>query len=579
MRPTTKTLSLGVIGLLLVALGISLCFLSPTIFRQILQKGLALSPTSKSFDVWKDTSSLPPMFMQVYFFNWTNPEELEVPGKKPRFVQVGPYCFREIRQKDNIKFNHENKTVSYLQRRLWYFEAELSNGSLNDVITCPDPVASSAAYKIRDWELEWQATLSLVLGSSDRSIHIHKTVDELTFTGYSDSLFTMGKMMASDDVPPYDRFAWFYMRNGTTDLDGHFNMETGEDDISQLGILRKWNYNDAIKFYKSPCNIVEGSAGEFWPPDRTKDDITLFSTELCRPIVYEYEKTVSYLGVEGYRYIMDKKTLGNATKRRYPHEQAKFFEKTTTTEDFFAAEHSVEAVGFTTTTQSSFNSMPENESSENTDEYRDGDPDVVNMGNCYCNGECVPSGLLNVSTCRFGAPVFVSLPHFHRSDPSILDQIEGLNPNDGDYDFAITLEPTTGIPLQVTAQLQVNILLQPSKYVSLYKNVPKIYMPMLWLNLKVGVSEEMAAKLKQLLALPTVMLCGGITIAIVGLCLIGAVVLLYIWRKQPILPKISAEQKQLNDPPEKKTEMVYMDKISSNEDGNARSDRRLYAKP
>lgn len=65
-------------------------------------------------------------------------------------------------------------------------------------------------------------------------------------------------------------------------MDGHFNMATGEDDISQLGILRKWNYNDVTKFHRSPCNVIEGTAGEFWPPGRTKDEITLFSADLCR---------------------------------------------------------------------------------------------------------------------------------------------------------------------------------------------------------------------------------------------------------------------------------------------------------
>jgi len=44
MRPwTNKSLSLGVIGLLLIALGTSLCFLSSTIFQQILQSVSAIS--------------------------------------------------------------------------------------------------------------------------------------------------------------------------------------------------------------------------------------------------------------------------------------------------------------------------------------------------------------------------------------------------------------------------------------------------------------------------------------------------------------------------------------------------------
>lgn len=49
---------------------------------------------------------------------------------------------REVRQKDNIVFHHENKTVSYLQRRLWYFDAECSNGSLKDVVCHLDVVAT-----------------------------------------------------------------------------------------------------------------------------------------------------------------------------------------------------------------------------------------------------------------------------------------------------------------------------------------------------------------------------------------------------------------------------------------------------
>lgn len=49
------------------------------------------------------------------------------------------------------------------------------------------------------------------MGSSHRKIYVRKTVDELLFTGYTDSLLTMGKMMSEADVPSYDRFGWFYM--------------------------------------------------------------------------------------------------------------------------------------------------------------------------------------------------------------------------------------------------------------------------------------------------------------------------------------------------------------------------------
>ncbi|XP_072749950.1 protein peste [Anoplolepis gracilipes] len=573
MRPwTNKSLGCGILGLFLVALGISLCFLWPIFFHHILQKELALSPTSESFKIWSDSSKLStPLFLKIYLFNWTNPNQLGI--KKPYFDQVGPYCFREVRQKVNITFHHENKTVSYFLRRLWYFEPELSNGSLSDIVTQLDTVAASAVHKIRYWDYEWQKTLSYVL--STRQLYIQKTVDELLFTGYTDSLLSMGKLMITDpSIPTFDRFGWFYTRNGSSTFDGHFNMETGEGDIGQLGILREWNYRDTIKFYKSPCNVLEGSAGEFWPPGRTKDSISLFVPEMCRELFYEYEKTTSHFDIEGYRYTIGKKTLGNATKRRYPHDQAKFFEQTTTTEDFFSDAIS-EITTAITTESSTFNI---DHLSENMNEYSENDPDVINMGNCYCNGECTPSGLLNVTACRYGAPVFVSLPHFHKTDPSVLDAVEGLRPNDEDHSFAITLEPTTGIPLEVSAVFQVNIHLHPSEIVTLFHNVPNIYMPMMWVHMKVEISKEMASNLKILLALPTVMLCGGIVMTIIGLVFIAVVAILpYIGKKRRV-PPTDVTMEKMVDSPEKKAEMVYMDKTSNNEDNNVKSDRRLYAK-
>lgn len=48
---------------------------------------------------------------------------------------------REIRQKANVTFHPENNTVSYFYRRWWYFEPELTNGSLSDPITQLNAVA------------------------------------------------------------------------------------------------------------------------------------------------------------------------------------------------------------------------------------------------------------------------------------------------------------------------------------------------------------------------------------------------------------------------------------------------------
>lgn len=329
-------------------------------------------------------------------------------------------------------------------------------------------------------------------------------------------------------------------------FDGHFNMDTGVGDIANFGVLRKWNYKDTTRFFKSPCNQVEGSAGEFWPPYQEKDEIVLFSGDLCRPMVYEYAQTVDHMGVEGYQYVLSEKTLGNNTRRRYPHDQAKYFEPTTTTGDFFDAEPSAEITDAPGT-----------------------DPDVVNIGNCFCNGKCTPAGLLNVSSCRYGAPVFASLPHFYRADPSLREQVNGINPEE-DHDFSITLEPTTGIPLRVAANLQINILLEPSKTVSLFKNVPRLYFPVVWFSLEVDAPEPFVNDLKKLLALPDVCIYTGAVMVIAGLLTVCTFALVYFLHRN--------RAKSLTDDKNAKStggksELVYLDKGNSNDDGQIKSDR------
>ncbi|XP_012271292.1 protein croquemort-like [Orussus abietinus] len=553
MRPwSDKSFVIAFLGLVLVVLGASCLFFWPLLFGAIIQQGLSLSPESRSFEIWRNTGQIP-LHLEFYFFNWTNPEELKVPGTKPIVVQRGPYTFREERQKINITFHPENNTVSYLQRRFWYFDQSRSNGTLQDNITQLNVVAVSAVHKVRYWSYFMQNSLSFIL-SKFPALFVTKTVDELLFTGYEDPIINMGKLAASEeDIPPFDRFGWFYKRNGSTEFEGHYNMETGQDDIKNIGTLKYWNYRDTTKFYRSPCNTVEGSAGEFWPPGRTKDgDINLFSPDLCRTVTYEYVRTVTHQGIEGYQYAIGNKTLNNDTKRRFPHEQAKYFESTTLREDFFDTDYSGESTD-----------PPE-------------DPDVANIGQCYCNGECSPSGLMNITSCRFGAPGFVSLPHFYNADPMLLDQVVGLYPREENHSFYITLEPTTGIPIDVAARLQINILLQPSSTVTLFKDVPRIYFPMFWFNMRAGVTEDMALSLRYLLMFPSIGHYASGTMMILGSVILLALSIMYYLRKARV--NHATVSRRSADPSEKKTELVYMDRRNSNDDYHTRRDRQLYPK-
>ena len=61
-----------------------------------------------------------------------------------------------------------------------------------------------------------------------------------------------------------------------------------------------------------------------------------------------------------------------------------------------------------------------------------------------CGGDvCHPSGVLDTSVCRYGAPAFVSFPHYYNADPFYTDQVKGLSPRKELHEFYISLEPVS----------------------------------------------------------------------------------------------------------------------------------------
>lgn len=77
--------------------------------------------------------------------------------------------------------------------------------------------------------------------------------------------------------------------------------------------------------------------------------------------------------------------------------------------------------------------------------FTSGLQEVDGDNSCDCQGICEPSGLVNLTACRYGAPVFVSLPHFYRARPFHLEKLKGLQPNRENHEFFATIEPVSYI--------------------------------------------------------------------------------------------------------------------------------------
>lgn len=73
-------------------------------------------------------------------------------------------------------------------------------------------------------------------------------------------------------------------------------------------------------------------------------------------------------------------------------------------------------------------------------------PDENPDNSCFCmvdEGGCndLPKGLFNMSACQFGSPTLMSWPHFFQADPALLNDKEGLEPDEEKHQFFIDLQP------------------------------------------------------------------------------------------------------------------------------------------
>lgn len=239
-------------------------------------------------------------------------------------------------------------------------------------------------------------------------------------------------------------------------------MHTGESDYSQIGVVKNWNYSPRTQFYPDHCGMVNGSAGEFYPPKQTKDKpISFYSPDMCRTLSLDFNEEVQVHGINGYKYVGGAKLWDNGTK------------------------------------------YPDNK--------------------CFSQGEIVPSGVMNVSSCRFGTPAFMSLPHYYGADPYFLGQVDGLTPSKEKHEFYMVLEPTTGITLDVAARFQINMLVRPVNNIAMYQDAPYLFFPIIWFEQKVTIPKEIASEVQMVLSIPTT---GYICIAVI--VAIGLIMILWL---------------------------------------------------
>ncbi|XP_069727455.1 scavenger receptor class B member 1 isoform X2 [Phaenicophaeus curvirostris] len=403
-------MGLGLAGAACALLGGCLLLVGPSVVKDQVVKNVRIDPSSISFSMWKDIPV--PFYMSVYFFEVLNPKDV-LKGEKPAVKQRGPYVYREFRYKTNITFN-DNDTVSYLEYRKLFFRPDLSNGSEDEYIVVPNILMMGAAVMMEDLPEFVKLLLSGALAGLKQEAFMNRTVREIMW-GYEDPLIDTINALVPGLIPFKGKFGLFVELNNSNS--GLFTVHTGKKNISRVHMVDSWNGLKKVNYWRSnECNMINGTAGEMWPPFMSPTSLEFYSPDACRSMTLVYEKSGKFEGVPTYRFVAPKTLFANGTD--YP----------------------------------------------------------PNEGFC----PCMQSGIQNVSSCRLNAPMFISHPHFYNADPVLVNAVEGLNPSKEQHALFLDVHPMTGIPMNCSIKLQLNLYIKRVSGIMQTGRIEPVVLPLLW---------------------------------------------------------------------------------------------------
>ena len=328
--------------------------------------------------------------------------------------------YREIEKKVNMKW-HPNGTVSYRRQKWWYFDRSKSVGPLTDVVTTINvPVVGSAEFGRGSFFMEWG--ISDMLSTLDATLFVNRTVGELLFDGYEDTVMDLGSSFGGmgsggDDEVDLDKFGWFYkvtivkiLRSKMLFLEEWNNLvwrPTGDEDRC------RWHW------WARGGRHLEWSLslhlwGRLWPGARLLwRPLPSWSGQQWQPplphILLHWPLQTSYLLQVG---TPDCPRNPSHKLQPGPQQLCQWY-----------------------------NMSGQWVLSEQRPHWRPGHMDQHQLG------VSVQLSLQNVTQCKMSSPVFVSRPHFYLADPSYGQQFQyGVKPDPHRHDSVFWIEPLTSIP-------------------------------------------------------------------------------------------------------------------------------------
>ncbi|XP_053971681.1 scavenger receptor class B member 1-like isoform X1 [Hylaeus volcanicus] len=360
------------------------------------------------------------LYLKVHLFNVTNHDEyLSGKESKLRFQELGPYVYRECLEHGDVKFN-SNGTVTALDLHPLVYVPEMSNGTEEDIMILPNIALLSITNVMRDATYFTRFGLNMLILHTDTHPLVKMTAREFMF-GYESSLVTLGNKM----MPSWIKFDKLGLIDRMYDFDGDYEtVYTGENDVRLTGLIEKYNGNMNLPQWKGKCANVNGSTDgvKFQSYIEPNDTILFFRKSLCRSARMRRtgEKVIN--GLHTYLFKFVENELDNGAVN------------------------------------------PENK--------------------CFCReGHCLQPGLIDVTDCYYGFPIALSYPHFYKTDPSLLEAVEGLNPRADIHESYAYVQPTSGLPVNLAFRFQINMALQNIGHMARVEKFANLVLPLLWFEI------------------------------------------------------------------------------------------------
>ncbi|VDP92014.1 unnamed protein product [Echinostoma caproni] len=143
------------------------------LFIALLYKQLALLPGSAVYANWIKPTV--PIYFSVYLFNLTNLDDV-LKGAAPRLQEVGPYVYRETRERYDLEFPDENppSVVRFKHRIFYHYVPEMSVAPPEEgLITIPNLLTAVRENSVRDVLVLSAALVTSMHTSSPKFKNLH----------------------------------------------------------------------------------------------------------------------------------------------------------------------------------------------------------------------------------------------------------------------------------------------------------------------------------------------------------------------------------------------------------------------